>query len=208
MQSAYGLGLAFTLGVAGCASNGAGVLRGEADFSGTTRRASSSVRVGEAHVVDARVNAGAPVRLSSEDGEIVVAFGRSNHVSALARVDASSLQLLSLQPEELPEAPSAAERQAERIELEGGRFVLCWTRGSLEWGRRALAQAFNQDGSPRGAPVVISAPDVDVMGALHAITTDGRRVIATFVAASSNRFELMAVPIELADPVPAATALR
>ena len=182
--------------------------RGEADFSGVTRRPFSSVRVGEARVVDARVNPRVPVGLTSANGEISVRFGRPGRIAAVAALDTSSLKALSFEQHESPEMATAPAMQIARVELEGGRFVLCWTRGSLELGRRALVQAFNQDGSPRGAPVAISAPDVDVMGPLQAITADGRRVIATFVASSGNAFELMAVPIEIAEPVSAATALR
>ena len=86
--------------------------------------------------------------------------------------------------------------QASRVQLEGGRFILCWTRGSVEEGHRALAQAFGADGGPLGAPVVISPPDVDVIGAPQAITTDGQHVVATFAAASEKSTELLAVPLE------------
>jgi hypothetical protein len=94
----------------------------------------------------------------------------------------------------------AATKGASRVTLDGGRFVVFWTRGSLEWGRRALAQAYNQDGSPRGAPVVISPPDADVMVAPRAVTTDGRHIVATFVAATGGSFELLSVPIEDSAP--------
>jgi len=208
MQSALVLGVAITMGTAGCASSGAGFERGEPDFSGAIRRSQSSVKIGEAHVVDGRVNPQMPVLMSSRGSEIAVGFGRPGHVAAVATLDGSSLQPLSLLQHPSVDAATAPETHAVRVELESGRFVLCWTRGSLDWGHRALAQAFDRDGSPRGAPVAISAPDADVMGQLRAITPDGQRVIATFVAISRNAFELIAVPIEIPGPTPAATASR
>jgi hypothetical protein len=94
-----------------------------------------------------------------------------------------------------PELP-VGKPEASRVQLEGGRFIVCWTRGSVEEGRRALAQAFKADGSPLGAPVVISPPDIDVIGAPVAIATDGQHAVATFAGASETSTELLAVPIE------------
>ena len=90
--------------------------------------------------------------------------------------------------------------QAARVQLEGGRFIVCWTRGSVEQGRRALAQAFKADGSPLGAPVVISPQDVDVVESPKVITTDGQHVVATFAAASASSMDYLAVPIEAQGP--------
>jgi hypothetical protein len=82
---------------------------------------------------------------------------------------------------------------ASRVQLEGGRFVVCWTRGTIEGARRALAQAFKADGSPLGAPVVISPANLDVVGAPQVIATEGQHVVARFAAASANSTELFAV---------------
>jgi hypothetical protein len=95
--------------------------------------------------------------------------------------------------------PSGAgtEGPAARLELDGARFVVCWTRGSVETGHRALAQTFDLDGTPRGAPAVISPPGMDVLGAPRAVTSDGRHVVATFDGWSGGDYERVAV--ELAD---------
>jgi hypothetical protein len=208
MRAKFALGTAAALAFMGCASTSGGIERGERDFSGVAHRGVSSVRIGEAHVVDTRVNPLMPVRVSFDGNEVVVNFARLGRSGAVARLDASSLQPLSLQPGS--EDRSAHSTEAERVVLDGGRFVVCWTRGSVEWGHRALVQAFNADGSPRGAPAVISPPNVDVIGAPRAITTDGRHIVATFAAASGNSFQVMAVPIEDAEPVegPELTAWR
>jgi hypothetical protein len=87
-----------------------------------------------------------------------------------------------------------------RVDLGGGRFVLCWTDGSVEQGRRALAQAFHADGSPAGEPAVISPADVDVLGAPAAVATDGRHVVATFAAASQRSVDRLSVSIETVAP--------
>jgi hypothetical protein len=86
--------------------------------------------------------------------------------------------------------------RAARVVLQNGRFLVCWTRGTDEAGHRALAQAFDQDGSPRGAPVVISPPGVDVVGPPRAISRDGHRVVATFNAWSGGAFEVREVALE------------
>jgi hypothetical protein len=44
--------------------------------------------------------------------------------------------------------------------------------------------------------VVISPPEVDVVGAPRAVATVGGRVIATFTASAGGSFELVAVPLE------------
>jgi hypothetical protein len=51
-----------------------------------------------------------------------------------------------------------------------------------------------------GAPVVISPPDADVVGAPRAVSTDGRHIVATFVAATRGSFELLSVPSEAFAP--------
>jgi hypothetical protein len=96
-----------------------------------------------------------------------------------------------------PASGAGVEGPAARVELDGARFVVCWTRGSVETGHRALAQTFDLDGTPRGAPAVISPPGMDVVGAPHAVTSDGRHVVATFDGWSGGGYERVAV--ELAD---------
>ena len=102
--------------------------------------------------------------------------------------------------------PLPLRREAKRVQLEGGRFIVCWLRGSAEEGRRALAQSFKPDGSPLGAPVVISPPNVDVLTAPQLTATDGQHIVATFAVASESSTELWAVPLEM--PGPAASGER
>jgi hypothetical protein len=90
--------------------------------------------------------------------------------------------------------------EANRVQLAGGRFVVCWVRGSAEEGRRALAQSFKADGSPLGAPIVISPPNVDVLTAPQVTATDGQHLVATFAAASERSTEMLAVPLEMQGP--------
>jgi hypothetical protein len=111
MRSVAVLGLVIALAGIGCASENEARAGVERDFSGFARRPNPSLRVGEAHAVNARI-----------------------YPSLLLRTG-----------------------QASRVQLEGARFVVCWTRGNIEGGRRALAQAFKANGSPLGAPVVISS---------------------------------------------------
>jgi hypothetical protein len=89
---------------------------------------------------------------------------------------------------------------ATRVELDRGQFIVGWTRESAGAGHRALAQVFRVDGSPLGAPVVISPPDVDVVGGVTMARTSGQQAMATFVVASGNAFELVKVSVEAGDP--------
>jgi hypothetical protein len=182
-------------GLAGCASTGAGMERGETDFSGVARRGVPSMRVGQARLINARVDPMQALRVSSEGDALAIRFAERGRSHLVARLDAASLETLSVAPQDSTEYTPPATAAA-RVVLDDGRFVVCWTRGSIEWGHRALAQEFNQDGSPRGAPVVISSPDVDVMGAPGAAAAGGGRVVATFAASSSSGVQLVAVPLE------------
>jgi hypothetical protein len=80
--------------------------------------------------------------------------------------------------------------------LRGGLFIVCWKRGSPEWGYRAMAQAWAVDGSPLGEPVALS-PDAEVIGTPQLVAVDGERVIAIFAASPDEGFRLLAVPIDV-----------
>jgi hypothetical protein len=194
MRVLVGFGCVAIIGLAGCASTarpGWGEARaGVAPFE------VPSVRVGQARVVDGRVNPLVPVHLSLKDGAIAVSFAHFGH-RASGEIDPASLEL---RPNESPEPARAVEAPStsvERVALDNGRFLVCWTSGTLEWGHRAMAQIFNSsDGSPRGAAVAISPPDADVIGQPRAITSDGSRIVAMFAAETGSSFELMAVPLD------------
>jgi hypothetical protein len=144
----------------GCARAPGTAVRGPIDLP-TAASESSSIRVGESHVVN-----GHPT------------------LSALRRAEAQG-------------------HDVERVVLSDGGYLLCWTTGTPEQGRTALAQSFNADGSSRGAPVVISRPEVDVMGTPHAVHTtftnaeNGEKIVATFAAAYESSIALVEVPLEI-----------
>jgi hypothetical protein len=134
------------------------------------------------------------VRLGLDGAEIAVSFA---HLRGGAReqIDPESLEIRGRSEE--PMQPGAPATSVQRIALDHGRFLVCWTSGSLEWGHRVMAQTFNSsDGSPRGVPVAISPSNADVVGAPRAITSDGNRVVALFSATTGSSFQLVAVPIE------------
>ncbi len=192
------------MGLAGCATSGVG--RGQPGFASASKDEIPSVHVGDMQVIDKHVNPLVPVRVTTEGSEIAVRFGRLGQSSTVERLDAASLQPRSREagPREASSSPSTG---VARVVLDGGRFLLCWTEGSVEWGHQAVAQMFrSSDGSPLGAPVVISRPDADVLGAPRAVTTDGRRVVATFAASSGQgAFDLVAVPLDQVTPGEAST---
>jgi hypothetical protein len=187
------LGLVGVLGlVGGCASTGAGAPRLEADLSDFARRGAPSVLVGDARVVEAKINPLVPVQASKEGNAVTLRFGRPRHASGVARLQTSSFEV-SIDEPAVADAPTPPT--ATRALLDGGHFVVCWKRGDAERGYRAVAQVYGQDGTPLGAPTVVSPPDVDVIGVPQVLTTDGHRVVATFAAAADSSFELLAVPI-------------
>jgi hypothetical protein len=199
-----GLGCAAAMSfLTGCATTNAGTsglatraVTGEHHVAAAPELDLPSVRVGEARVLDAKVNPLVPLRLSLEGGAIAVSFGRLGH-GASEQIDPDSLEPRPSQTEEPLREVDGASTSVQRIVLDGGRFLVCWTTGDLEWGHRAMAQMFNSsDGSPRGGPVAISPSNADVIGRPRAITYDGNRVVAMFAAMSGSSFKLMAVPLE------------
>jgi hypothetical protein len=192
MRAPIGLGCVAAIWLTGCATP----LRASGGAPPAAALAVPSVHVGDARVIDARVNPLVPVLLTLKDGAIAVSFAHFGR-GASRELDPTSLEPLpSESPEPLRrvEAPSTSR---QRVELDNGRFLVCWTSGTLEWGHRAMAQIFNSsDGSPRGGPVAISPPDVDVIGEPRAISSDGSRVVATFAAESGSSFQLMAVSLD------------
>jgi hypothetical protein len=188
------MGIAPLVGTLACASVASLPERGEADFSGTVHRPFPSVRAGEVRVVGSRINPLRPVTVATDGNEVAVAFARQGRIAAVARLDARSLAPRSVDEERSDAAP-AAEGDT-RVDLEDGSFALCWVRGDDESGHRALVQTFHRNGVPRGAPVVLSPADVDVVGAPRAVTTDGFHLVVTFAAATQNTFEVLAVPVD------------
>jgi hypothetical protein len=196
--------------ISGCAATNLAQGRAPAgeglDAAGAALQA-PSVRVGAPRVLDERVNPLAPLRLTLRDGAIAVSFEHAGR-RASREIDPGSLE-----PRSQSDEPSRGEEpmstSVQRIVLDGGRFIVCWTSGNLEWGHRAMAQMFNaSDGSPRGGPVPISPTNADVIGSPRAITSDGNRVVAMFSAMSGSSVVLMAVPIEDAAPSDAERSAR
>ena len=179
----------------GCASSGAGPERGEQDFSSKIRHSVPSMRIGDARVVGSHVNPMGPLQVSSEPGGVAVHYMGPGRSRLEALLVPAPLEPVSAADEHTAptEAPS---REATRVLLDNGHFVLFWTRGSVETGYRALAQSFKHDGSPCGAPVVISPSNLDVVGSPRAVATDGSHVVATFAGSADGSFQVLAVSLE------------
>ena len=167
-----------------------------ADFR---HRGISPLRVGEARVLDTHINPMVPVHVVSDGSSIAVRFGKAGagRREALARLDPGSLQLLSRQESRRSEEPAAPSTVGRRVELDDGRYLVSFAQTSPNGGRYAVAQVERADGSPLGAPVVLSPIDADVFGAPLAVSTDGQRVVVTFAATSGESFELRAVSLEV-----------
>jgi hypothetical protein len=186
------LGVVGIVGLTGCAS----VSEGVASMQPESASQPSSVRVGEARLLDPRVNPSAGVRVTAEGDALVVRFAHPGRgTGEIERMDPISLQTISKTVAPVDRSSSGGHPQ--RVVLDGGRFIVCWKSGDAEQGYRAMAQAFNaSDGSPRGAPVAISPADADVSGSLSVATADGHNVVATFAASTGDAFAAYAVPIE------------
>jgi hypothetical protein len=170
-------------------------MHNQIDFAVGAQGEASAVRVGDARILASHVNPRVPVRLDAQDGSVEIRFGRAPHSESLLRLDLESLEPTSLTSRPDQGASSAPTHVARVVVDEGGDFVECSTRGSIYSGHQAIVQAFHANGSLRGAPVIISPSDADVIGPPLAVTTDGRHIVATFTAARAGSFELIAVPI-------------
>jgi hypothetical protein len=181
------------LGLGGCAATSIGAGSQGADFAAG---AVSSVRVGETRVLESHVNPMVPVHLAAEGSHVAVRFAHAGRREAVAQLDPESLDLLSRQQTGRSEPPSPPPTGPTRVELDSGRFLVCWTEQSADGGRHALAQLWARDGSPVGPRLVISSPEADVFGSPRAASADGRHIVVTFTAASGDAFELRAVSLE------------
>jgi hypothetical protein len=170
-------------------------MHNQIDFAVGAPGEGAAVRVGDARILASHVNPRVPVRLDAQDGSVEIRFGRAPHSESLVRLDLESLEPTSSATVPGQSASGASTHVARVIVDDGGGFVECSTRGSIYSGHQAVVQAFHANGSVRGAPVVISPSDADVIGPPLAVTTDGRHIVATFTAARAGSFELIAVPI-------------
>jgi hypothetical protein len=156
----------------------------------------SPIRAGEARVLDRSISPLVPVHVAPDSGTIAVRFARPR-AGALLHLDPQSLLPVS------PEEPTPVEERANATRdpahavLNGNRFLVCWQQGDVESGYRLMAQAWDADGSPLGPAVAISPPDVDVVGSAQLVALDDDRALATFAAASGDRFELLAVSLQV-----------
>jgi hypothetical protein len=191
-----GLVTAGTLGAFGCASTRGSAASRAFDFRGTEP---SPLHVVATRAVDSHVQPMVPVHMAAEGRNVAVTFGQRGRQQVITRLDPASLEVVSSSPAGRSESPGAPATGVARVELEGGGAIVCWTQENADGGRQVLAQLWTAKGSRLGAPVVVSSPDADVLGAPRAATTDGRHVLVTFAATSGESFELRAVSLEDAE---------
>jgi hypothetical protein len=196
IKSSLGLGLVMvaTLGTFGCASTGGIAGRATAlDFEGAEP---SSLRLVASRSVDSRMQPMVPVHMATDGSSVAITFAERGRQQVVTKLDPASLSLMSSEKTGRSEEPAAPSAGADRVQLEDGRSVECWTHQNADGGRQAMAQMWTASGARLGAPLVLSAPDADVIGALRAATADGRHVLVTFAATSGESFELRAVSLE------------
>jgi hypothetical protein len=159
--------------------------------------AAPSVYAGDARVVANKIDPRAGVDVTSHGDELLVRFARARQGYVDSRIDALALTPRADDVEEGRLDHSKMEpRKPARVVLDDGHFVVVWTRGNPESSDEVVAQSFDANGTPRGAPVVVSPPEIDVMGSPHAVTTDGRHVVVTFAASNGQSFDALAVGVD------------
>ncbi|HEV3191869.1 MAG TPA: hypothetical protein VGY54_15265 [Polyangiaceae bacterium] len=195
MRSQWIVGVVGMFGLMGCATTGGAV--GALDARGVAMAQAQGVRAGEAQVVDTHINPRVPVHVTAENGALAVRFAHPGMIGALVHLNAETLLPVSVEERVDAEAPAAPATGAVRVVLSAGRFVECWRRGSMETGYELMAQAWTADGSALGHAVVVSPADSDVLGTPRLVKIDGEHAVATFAATSGDRFELLAVALEV-----------
>ena len=192
-------GAACATGCAASATSPAGLAVRDAAGLAMAQKVSSGVEVGETRVVDAHVNPLVPVRLSASGDVIAVRFAHPRAAGALLHLDAASLAPLAPESAVAAERPAPATTGTARVVFGDGRFVSAWKEGDAEHGYRVMTQAWTSGGSSLGAPVAVSMPDADVIGAPELVSlesADGHAVV-TFTAMVGDRAELLAVSLLL-----------
>jgi hypothetical protein len=179
----------------GCASTGMGPA-GAPGAESLRADDPPSVRAGSVRVLDPSIDPLVPIHVAPREGALTVRFGHPRE-GALLELDAGSLTPVSPVQSVPIEARGPSWAGPAHTVLGGGRILVCWKRGDPLTGYRLMAQAWSASGAPLGAPVAVSSDDVDVVGSAQVVPLDGNRAVATFSAASGDRFELLAVPLEV-----------
>lgn len=184
----------------GCAASVTSPASAARDAAGVAmaQKASSGVEVGETRVVDAHVNPLVPVHLASSGDVIAVRFAHPRAAGAVLRLDATSLAPLAPESAVDAERPGPAATGIARVVFGDGRFVSAWKQGDAEHGYRVMTQAWTSGGSSLGAPVAVSMPDADVIGAPQLVAIDGddgHHAVVTFTAMVGDHAELLAVSL-------------
>jgi len=76
--------------------------------------------------------------------------------------------------------------------LGAGRFVMAWSEGTPS--HQVRAQTLGADGTPAGAPLLLSAAGINAGQPQIAVGNDARGVVA-FLAAKGKGYEVHATPV-------------
>jgi hypothetical protein len=181
------------VGITGCATSSAA---GGHEAAGVGMAQNEGLRVDLTRIVDAHVHPFVPIHTTLAGDVISIRYAHADAGGALANLDAKSLTPMPPEAQVPPERLSVPSEQTVRVALEGGRFVECFRRRDIDQGYRWMAQAWTAHGLRIGLPVPISPGEASVMTEPQLVSVDGHRVVATFVATSAERNELLAVSLE------------
>jgi hypothetical protein len=123
----------------------------------------------------------------------------TQYVSPWAMVDSArplTVGQASVVPGRARASLAGVDGRTERVELATGGYMVLRTAGTLEGGRQALAQTFDESGSPASAETVISPAEVDVVGSPRVVSSDGKHLVVSFAAATDRSVKMLAVPVE------------
>jgi hypothetical protein len=157
-----------------------------------------SVRVREVRALSGRLNLREPVLLGSDGADVTVTFAHRQREGETLTIVPTSLEARAAVPYSYPASSRGAalptlDRLPSSVALDDGGSLSCWTD---EASGRVLVQALDATGASRGSPVPVSPEGMAVFGAPHVATSDGRHVVAVFIASDQERFQLVAASLE------------
>jgi hypothetical protein len=153
-----------------------------------------AANVARVRVVSHVVNLQEPMSLSADGADVVVRYAVRGRAGAEERIDPETLDAraataVTYAAHARPSTP--AFLASSETTLDGASFFTDDASG------RVLLQPLAADGSPQGAPTLASPAGVEVVGAPHVATVDGRRAVLAFFASTGAGYDLVTASIEL-----------
>jgi hypothetical protein len=152
---------------------------------------------GESRVLSRQINLQEPIKVAAARGLVTVTFATRQLDGMTMGIDPASLAERTTKPFSYEAHPKYAALpylapEIARVVLADKTFVDFWN--DEESG--IVAQQYNEGGSLRGGRIVVSPPNVHVLGVPRAATADGHRVVVAFITCGDDGFDLVASPFD------------